>query len=110
MRRNGFCRVLLEFGGWKSIGSQAAIRVFPESRGEKEPASAINNDTQRRIIRIGGGGATLAELVQIIPPVLGDAQGIATGATLRHVDEKTVAGLGWWASNSWMIVAFTLSV
>ena len=92
MHRHRLGRILLEFRSGQTVGAKAAIRLFPERRGESQPARAVDDNPERRVARRRSINRAGTEMVEIISPVLGDADHVAAAAALRDVDEKTVAG------------------
>ena len=93
MHRHRLGGVLLKLGSRQAVGAQAAIGLFPERRGEGQPAGAVDDHAQRRIAGRRSVHCAGAQMVEISAAVFGDADHVAAAAALRDVDEKAVAGL-----------------
>ena len=92
MHRHRLRGILLKLGTWQAIDAQAAIGLFPERRGEGQPAGAVDDDPERRVAGRRSIHRAGAEMVEVISPVLGDADHVAAAAARGDVDEKSVAG------------------
>src|SRR5262249_24013346 len=81
--RHGLGGVLLKLGGRQAVGTKAAIGLFPERWSDGLPARAVDDNAQRRVVGrwcIHGAGA---KMVEIISPVLADADDFTAPSALR---------------------------
>lgn len=92
VHRDGPGRILRKPGYRQAVGTQAAVGFFPKCRGERQPAVAVDNDAQRRIVGRWLGNRACAEMIELIAPVLGDADPVVARATLGNVNQEPVAG------------------
>jgi len=89
---HGLDSALLELGDWQTVGAQAPIGLVPKSRGQGQPAGAVNHDAQGSVVGLRCIESTDTKVVQVVAPVLGDADHLAGCAALGHVNQETVTG------------------
>ncbi|MHB1201368.1 MAG: hypothetical protein ACYCZ6_17820 [Polaromonas sp.] len=81
----------MKLGHRQAVGAQAAVGFVPEGWGQGQPAVTVNDGAQRWVVGLWHIDGARTQVVQVVAPVLGDADHLAGTAALGHVNQKSVA-------------------